>query len=52
MIVKREKYYTKSWNVGNLVSDRRSQSRKMTSYWLFGIIPVFISIEILRGDYQ
>lgn len=52
MIVKREKYYTKHWHDGNSIHDYHSQKRKCTSYWLFGIIPVFINIEVLSGDYE
>jgi len=52
MIVKREKYYTKYWNTGNSIYDHHSQKRKRTTYWLFGIIPVFINIEVLSGDYE
>lgn len=52
MIVKRERYYTKYWKCGSKILDYKIQERKMTSYWLFGIIPIFINIEILSGDFK
>lgn len=48
MIVRREKYYTKSKGKYPL---RKTQNRKMTSYWLLGVIPLFISIEVVSGSY-
>lgn len=48
MIVKREKYYVKRIN-GSLYDRQR---RKKTSFWLFGIIPLYIKTEVLSGDYE
>lgn len=53
MIVKREKYFIRYFK--KYISDKfntASQECKRTSYWLFGIIPVFIKTEILKGDYE
>lgn len=47
MIIKRERYYVKS---KGKYPYRKTQSRKATSWWLLGIIPLFVSIEVLRGD--
>lgn len=53
MIVKREKYFVKRWKSGSYMSFRdKSQRCKRTSYWLVGIIPVFIKTEVIDGDYQ
>lgn len=48
MIIKRERYYVK---LKGRHSSRKIQKRKMTSYWLLGVIPLFISIEVLGGYY-
>lgn len=48
MIVKRERYYIKA---KGKYPFRKTQQRKMTSYWLLGIIPLYISIEVEGGDY-
>lgn len=47
MVVKREKLYIKRIN-GNM----QMQKRKKTSFWLFGIIPLYIKDEVLSGDYE
>ena len=49
MIVKREKYYTKSWK---RAYGYNSQKCKRTSYFLFGFIPVYIKNEVIGGDYE
>ena len=55
MIVKREKYY-KKWvrknDYDRFWEKKGRQYRKRTSFWLFGIIPIYISNEIISGDYQ
>lgn len=48
MIVKREKYYVKRIN-GNPYDGQR---RKKTSFWLFGVIPLYVKDEVLSGDYE
>lgn len=53
MIVKREKYFIRyfkkySWDDLRTVS----QNCKRTSYWLLGVIPIFIKTEIIKGDYE
>lgn len=48
MIIRRERYYVKS---KGKYPFRKTQNKKMTSYWLLGIIPIFISIEVLSGSY-
>ncbi len=50
MIVKREKYYVKRINRIGAYSE--SQNRKRTSFWLFGIIPLYIKDEVLSGAYE
>lgn len=53
MFVKREKYFVKRWKSASYMDFRdKSQRCKRTSYWLFGIIPVFIKTEVIGGDYQ
>ena len=47
MIVKRERLYKKFFDNYTVV-----QARKRTSYWLLGIIPLYIKTEILSGDYH
>lgn len=47
MIVKREHYYIKA---KGKYPFRKTQQRKITMYLLLGIIPVFINVEILKGD--
>lgn len=53
MIVKKEKYYIKKINI----IDKKygcydTQNRKKTTYLLFGIIPIFISDEVIGGEYE
>ena len=43
MIVRREKIYSKKVSFYN-------ETRRQTSYWLLGIIPLYIKNEILRRD--
>lgn len=43
MIVKIERYYIKKLTVG-------AQKRRRTSFWLFGIIPLYIKNEFVSGD--
>lgn len=50
MIVKREKYYTKRF--GKIGTYYKKQQRKRTSFWLFGIIPLYIKDEVISGDYE
>ena len=51
MIVKREKYYIKKINkIGNTYYG--SQKIKRTSFWLLGIIPLYIKNEVVSGDYE
>lgn len=51
MIVKREKYYTKRFGkIGNTYY--KQQQRKRTSFWLFGIVPLYIKDEVISGDYE
>lgn len=52
MIVKREKYYTWYSTKDKGIYFLKSQRRKRTSYWLLGIIPLFIKTEVLGGDYE
>jgi hypothetical protein len=55
MIVKREKYY-KKWvrknDYDRFWVKKGRQYMKRTSFWLFGIIPIYISNEVISGDYQ
>lgn len=48
MIVRREHYYKK---IKGKKSLKKKQNRKTTSYWLLGIIPLYISVEVISGDY-
>lgn len=53
MIVRREKYFIKEWyKKDSYDSHYRRQKRKRTSYWLLGIIPLFITTEVIDGDYE
>lgn len=48
MIIKREKFYIK--RINGIMYDM--QKRKRTSFWLFGIIPLYIKEEVLSGNYE
>jgi hypothetical protein len=50
MIVKREKYYIKYINKTKYSVGK--QQRKRTSFWLLGIIPLYIKDEVINGDYE
>ena len=50
MIVKREKYYVKY--LGKYAYKMSKQFIKRTSYWLFGIIPLYIKNEVQDGEYE
>jgi hypothetical protein len=51
MIIKREKYFTKKINrIGDFCYD--TQYIKQTSFWLFGIIPLYIKNEVQKGRYE
>ena len=55
MIIKREKYFKKWVRINNydkLWEKKGIQYRKRTSFWLFGIIPIYIRNEVVKGDYQ
>lgn len=53
MIIKREKYYIKHFKKDSYSKYKDGkQYLKRTSYWLFGIIPLYIKIEVQSGDYE
>lgn len=51
MIVKRVRFHVRKFDkIGNTYF--KKQQVKTTSFWLFGIIPLFISSEVIGGDYE
>lgn len=56
MIKKTEKYYIKrirTYKGSTRKFDKYgTQNIKITKYWLFFIIPIFVKQEVLRGDYE
>lgn len=57
MIRKTERYYIKRVVTHKAMTKRSfneygRQQRKRTTYWLFYIIPIFISDEVVGGDYE
>ena len=51
MIVKREKYFIKKVNkIGRKYFGQ--QKIKRTSFWLLGVIPLYIRNEIIGGDWE
>lgn len=51
MLIKREKYYKKKINKSGTWY-YELQRRKRTSFWLFGIIPLYIKDEYISGDFE
>lgn len=51
MMVRTEKYYIKKINRLNDFN-YSTQKRKRTTYLLLGIIPIFISDELIEGSYE
>lgn len=51
MLVKREKYFIKRINKINKTF-YGEQKIKRTSYWLVGIIPLYIKNEVINGDWE
>lgn len=52
MLIKRERYYIKRVKKDGYITKVGKQNVKQTSFWLFGIIPLYIKNEIINGDYE
>jgi hypothetical protein len=53
VVIKREKYYTKKFKKDYFDKYNSGiQQCKQTSYWLFGLIPLYIKTEVIAGDYM
>lgn len=52
MLVKRERYYIKRVKKDGYITKVGKQNVKQTSFWLFGVIPLYVKNEIINGDYE
>lgn len=52
MIVKKERYYIKKINRKSYFQSFDTQKIKQTSFWLLGIIPLYIKNEVIEGQYE
>ena len=52
MLVKRERFYIKKVKQSGYYTKVGEQYIEQTSFWLFGIIPLYIKNEVQKGNYE